>query len=126
MKKTYILTSLIAIVAFATTTGTFEFFSQTSKKIKKDFKVNEIGLKSEVKVKDTGLTVGSTFKGKNIVLPLNMYKGKVEQKNGEKEGEKYLSDTFFNNSNIFIKYDLPEMKNINSYLKASINPKVKK
>lgn len=55
-----------------------------------------------------------------------MYKGKVEQKNGEKEGEKYLSDTFFNNSNIFIKYDLPEMKNINSYLKASINPKVKK
>lgn len=37
MKKTYILTSLIAIVAFATTTGTVEFFSQTSKKIKKRF-----------------------------------------------------------------------------------------
>lgn len=116
MKKAYILTSLITCAVMASTHGTTEFFVNTTKGVKKDFKVNEIGIKSEVKVEKTGLSFGGEFKGKGIILPLD--------KNVDEQGnQKSVIDTFFNNSNIFLKYEIPQMKGINSSVKASLNPK---
>ena len=135
MKKTILLASLVASMATmaAGTTGSVEFFNKNEHEIKSTtdhkFTVKEIGVKTEVKVKDTGLSFGGTFQGKDIVLPLSKYTSKLNSVdasgvNSEVEGEKYVVDTFFNNSSVFVKYDLPEMHNVNSYVKATLNPKV--
>ena len=134
MKKTILLASLVASMATmaAGTTGSVEFFNKNEHEIKSTtdhkFTVKEIGVKTEVKVKDTGLSFGGTFQGKDIVLPLSKYTSKLNTVNNgvnsEVEGEKYVVDTFFNNSSVFVKYDLPEMHNVNSYVKATLNPKV--
>ena len=135
MKKTILLASLVASMATmaAGTTGSVEFFNKNEHEIKSTtdhkFTVKEIGVKTEVKVKDTGLSFGGTFQGKDIVLPLSKYTSKLNSVNeagvnSEVEGEKYVVDTFFNNSSVFVKYDLPEIKGVNSYVKATLNPKV--
>ncbi|WP_375168225.1 hypothetical protein ABZU05_06005 [Sneathia vaginalis] len=135
MKKTILLASLVASMATmaAGTTGSVEFFNKNEHEIKSTtdhkFTVKEIGVKTEVKVKDTGLSFSGTFQGKDIVLPLSKYTSKLNSVNeagvnSEVEGEKYVVDTFFNNSSVFVKYDLPEMHNVNSYVKATLNPKV--
>ncbi|WP_288892110.1 hypothetical protein [uncultured Sneathia sp.] len=135
MKKTILLASLVASMATmaAGTTGSVEFFNKNEHEIKSTtdhkFTVKEIGVKTEVKVKDTGLSFGGTFQGKDIVLPLSKYTSKLNSVNeagvnSEVEGEKYVVDTFFNNSSVFVKYDLSEMHNVNSYVKATLNPKV--
>ena len=135
MKKTILLASLVASMATmaAGTTGSVEFFNKNEHEIKSTtdhkFTVKEIGVKTEVKVKDTGLSFGGTFQGKDIVLPLSKYTSKLNSVNeagvnSEVEGEKYVVDTFFNNSSVFVKYDLPEMHNVNSYVKTTLNPKV--
>ncbi|WP_288862756.1 hypothetical protein [uncultured Sneathia sp.] len=125
MKKTILLASLVASMTTiaAGTTGSVEFFNKNEHEIESttdhQFKVKEIGVKTEVKVKDSGLSFGGTFQGKDIVLPLEKY----VNDNGE---TLHAPDSFFNNSNIFIKYELPEMKKVNSYVKAKINPKVER
>ena len=135
MKKTILLASLVASMTTiaAGTKGSVEFFNKNEHEIKSTtdhkFTVKEIGVKTEVKVKDTGLSFGGTFQGKDIVLPLSKYTSKLNSVdasgvNSEVEGEKYVVDTFFNNSSVFVKYDLPEMHNVNSYVKATLNPKV--
>lgn len=126
MKKAYILTSLIASVAFATTTGSVEFFNKNEHEIDKSkntFKVKEIGVKTEVKVNGTGLSFGGTFKGSDLVIPLSKNTSKLSGQ--YEEYENYTIDTFFNNSNVYVKYDF-EGKGVNSYIKATINPKVEK
>ena len=125
MKKTILLASLVAsMTTIAATSGSVEFFNKNEHEIKSTtdhkFTVKEIGVKTEVKVKDTGLSFGGTFQGKDIVLPLGKYTNTVNSV----EGERYVVDTFFNNSSVFVKYDLPEMHNVNSYVKATLNPKV--
>ena len=134
MKKTILLASLVAVASMAAgTTGSVEFFNKNEHEIKSTtdhaFKVKEVGVKTKVKVKDTGLSFGGTFQGKDIVLPLTKYTSKLNSVdksgiNKEVEGQKYLIDTFFNNSSVFVKYDLPEMNKVNSYVKATLNPKV--
>lgn len=134
MKKTILLASLVAsMTTIAATSGSVEFFNKNEHEIKSTtdhkFTVKEIGVKTEVKVKDTGLSFGGTFQGKDIILPLSKYTNKLNSVNeagvnSEVEGERYVVDTFFNNSSVFVKYDLPEMHNVNSYVKATLNPKV--
>lgn len=125
MKKTILLASLVASMTTiaAGTTGSVEFFNKNEHEIYSttdhQFKVKEIGVKTEVKVKDSGLSFGGTFQGKDIVLPLEKYL----DDNGK---TLHAPDSFFNNSSIFIKYELPEMKKVNSYVKATINPKVER
>ena len=125
MKKTILLASLVASMTTiaAGTTGSVEFFNKNEHEIYSttdhQFKVKEIGVKTEVKVKDSGLSFGGTFQGKDIVLPLENY---VDD-NGK---TLHATDSFFNNSSIFVKYELPEMKKVNSYIKATINPKVER
>ena len=125
MKKTILLASLVASMTTiaAGTTGSVEFFNKNEHEIYSttdhQFNVKEIGVKTEVKVKDSGLSFGGTFQGKDIVLPLENY---VDD-NGK---TLHATDSFFNNSSIFVKYELPEMKKVNSYIKATINPKVER
>lgn len=107
MKKTMLLTSLIAVAAIAKTTGNVEFFNENEAKFgaTKEFKVNKVGVKTEVKVDKTGLSFGGTFQAKDLKL------GKVTKAN------------YLNNSNVFMKYELPEIKGVNSYVKATVSPK---
>lgn len=115
MKKTILLASLVAVASMAAgTEGTVKgFYEGEHTIVNKDnhsFAVKKIGVETEVKVKDTGLSFGGTFQGKDIKIPL----------------EKHTGDTFFNNSKIFVKYELPQMKGIDSYVKATLNPKVER
>lgn len=123
MKKTILLASLVAVASMANgTTGTVKGFfesegkfetnkvvSTDKKKIEnktdKSYKVGKIGVETEVKVKNTGLSFGGTFQAKDLAL-----------------GNVYRSN-YLNNSSVFVKYELPEIKGINSYVKATINPK---
>lgn len=123
MKKTLMLLPIIATLSsVAATTGSVEaYFKNTNthdiylkneKKFNKvEHKLDEVGIKTEVKVKDTGLSFGADLKGKDIVLPI--------------ETKFKLKDNVLNNSEVFLKYDLPEINKVNSYVKATLNPKVK-
>lgn len=71
--------------------------------------IKKTGLKTEINTKN-GLSFGLNLEGKDIKIPF----------------EKYAYDNILNNSNIFIKYSIPEKNKVNSYLKATINPKVKR
>ena len=123
MKKTILLASLVAVASMAAgTTGTVKGFfesegkfetnkvvSTDKKKIEnktdKSYKVGKIGVETEVKVKDTGLSFGGTFQAKDLAL------GNVYRPN------------YLNNSSVFVKYELPEIKGVNSYVKATVSPK---
>lgn len=115
MKKTMLLTSLIAVAAMAAgTTGRVEFTGKTESTFEKGtnkteitHKFGELKAETEVKVKETGFSFGGTFKVKDIpVFTTKQDTPKFEIKN--------LEDT-----NIWAKYELPEIKGVNSSLKAT-------
>ena len=113
MKKTLMLSSLLAVVAMAAgTTGSVEFVNENEAKFEKGAKptytVKKALVKTEVRVSDTGLSFGGELKAENIPVPM---------------GDHKLVNNFFNHSNIFVKYNLPEIKGINSYVKGTLNPK---
>ena len=124
MKKTILLASLVAVASMAAgTTGTVKGFFESEGKFEtktsvntadkkkldtvttKAYKVGKIGVETEVKVKDTGLSFGGTFQAKDLAL------GNVYRPN------------YLNNSSVFVKYELPEIKGVNSYVKATVSPK---
>ncbi len=124
MKKTLLLTSLVAsMVAMAGTTGSVKSFAESeakfetrksvsetdSKKIEteimKSYKVEKIGVETEVKVKESGLSFGGTFQAKDLIL-------------GEVKPANYL-----NNSSVWAKYELPELSGVKTYVKATVSPK---
>ena len=124
MKKTILLASLVATAAMAAgTKGTVKGFFESEGKFEtktsvnaadnkkldtvttKAYKVGKIGVETEVKVKDTGLSFGGTFQAKDLAL------GNVYRPN------------YLNNSSVFVKYELPEIKGVNSYVKATVSPK---
>ena len=123
MKKTILLASLVATAAMAAgTKGTVKGFFESEGKFEttkvvsedqksietktdKSYKVGKVGVETEVKVKDTGLSFGGTFQAKDLAL-----------------GNVYRSN-YLNNSSVFVKYELPEIKGVNSYVKATVSPK---
>ena len=123
MKKTLLLTSLVAsMVAMAGTTGSVKSYAESEAKFEtkksvsedqkkvetnttKSYKVGKIGVETEVKVKGSGLSFGGTFEAKDLEL------GKVTQAN------------YLNHSSVWAKYELPELKGVNSYVKATVSPK---
>ena len=115
MKKTILLATLAAsLVSVAKTTGSVEFFNENTGSFdagqtKGVYTVNKAGVKTEVKVKDTGLSFGGEFKVEDVKVPMEQNK---------------LLNNLFNHSNVFVKYDLPEIKGVNSYVKGTLNPKV--
>ena len=110
MKKTLLLTSLVAsIVAMAGTTGSVEAYNENEatfvKGAKPTFVAKKTGVKTEVKVNGTGFSFGGEFKAENLKL------GEVKKAN------------FLNHSNVWAKYELPEIKGVKSYVQAKVEPK---
>lgn len=118
MKKTMLLTSLIAVAAMAVgTTGRVEFTGKTESTFEKGtnkteitHKFGELKAETEVKVKETGFSFGGTFKVKDIPV----FTTKTGKDAPKFELKKSLEDT-----NIWAKYELPEIKGVNSSLKAT-------
>ena len=124
MKKTLLLTSLVAsMVAMAGTTGSVKSFAESEAKfetrksvsetdpkkieteIMKSYKVEKIGVETEVKVKESGLSFGGTFQAKDLIL------GEVKKVN------------YLNHSSVWSKYELPELSGVKTYVKATVSPK---
>ena len=115
MKKTILLASLVAsITTLAATEGHVNYtfkgeinstYSSTTKASTNEFKVPETFVETEVKVKGSGLSFGGEFKAKDIKL-------------GEDNKAHFL-----NHSKVFAKYELPEIKGVKSFVKATAEPK---
>lgn len=112
MKKTILLASLIAVASMAAgTTGYVEGYNEneaTFKKASQEFKVKKIGAKTEVKVKDSGLSFGGELRLDEFKIPMDIANYDL----------KLHGDT-----KIFVKYELPEIHKVNSYVKATLNVK---
>ena len=118
MKKTILLATLAAsLVSVAKTTGSVEFFNENTGSFNKGekgvYKVDKAGVKTEVKVDGTGLSFGGEFKVEGVKIAPR-----------EQNEKLHLAHNFFNNSNVFVKYELPQIKGVNSYVKGTLNPKV--
>ena len=110
MKKTLLLTSLVAsMVAMAGTTGSVEAYNENEatfvKGEKPTFVAKKTGVKTEVKVDGTGFSFGGEFKAEDLEL------GNVTKAN------------YLNHSSVWAKYELPEIKGVKSYVKATAEPK---
>ena len=110
MKKTLLLTSLVAsMVAIAGTTGSVEAYNENEATFVKNenpkFVAKKTGVKTEVKVEGTGFSFGGEFKAEDLEL------GKVKKAN------------YLNHSNVWAKYELPELKGVKTYVKATLSPK---
>ncbi|WP_288866734.1 hypothetical protein [uncultured Sneathia sp.] len=110
MKKTLLLTSLVAsMVAMAGTTGSVEGYNENEatfvKGAKPTFVAKKTGVKTEVKVEGTGFSFGGEFKAEDLEL------GNVTKAN------------YLNHSSVWAKYELPEIKGVKSYVKATVSPK---
>ncbi|WP_288862753.1 hypothetical protein [uncultured Sneathia sp.] len=113
MKKTILLASLVAsITTLAATEGhvNYTFKGEINSKYANqqtanEFKVPETFVETEVKVKGSGLSFGGEFKAKDIKL-------------GEDNKAHFL-----NHSKVFAKYELPEIKGVKSFVKATAEPK---
>ena len=123
MKKTLLLTSLVAsMVAMAGTTGSVKSFAESEAKFEtkksvsndkkevetkttKSYKVGKIGVETEVKVNGSGLSFGGTFQAKDLAL------------SGVKKAN------YLNHSSVWAKYELPELKGVKTYVKATVSPK---
>ncbi|WP_375167987.1 hypothetical protein ABZU05_03485 [Sneathia vaginalis] len=110
MKKTLLLTSLVAsMVVMAGTTGSVEAYNENEatfvKGEKPTFVAKKTGVKTEVKVNETGFSFGGEFKAEDLKL------GEV------------TNDKFLDHSKVWAKYELPELKGVKSYVKATAEPK---
>uniref|UniRef100_UPI00288AF814 hypothetical protein n=1 Tax=Sneathia vaginalis TaxID=187101 RepID=UPI00288AF814 len=107
-----------SMVAMAGTTGSVEGYSENKTTYKKgsDFltglKTTEstFGVKTEVKVKDSGFSFGADLKAKELKLFNTVT---AETILGNVKG----------NSNVWAKYELPELKGVKSYVKATYETK---
>ncbi|MBE2990121.1 hypothetical protein IMK14_05710, partial [Sneathia sp. DSM 16630] len=121
---TLLLTSLVAsMVAMAGTTGSVKSYAESEAKFEtkksvsndkkevetkttKSYEVGKIGVETEVKVKGSGLSFGGTFQAEKLSLDPAPTK-----------------DKFLDHSKVWAKYELPELKGIKSYVKATAEPK---
>ena len=115
MKKTILLSALVASVAsMAATTGSVEAYSknETTYTHGQDFLTglkgtkSTLGVKTEVKVKDSGFSFGAELKGKELEVftPLTA----TDVLNNVKD-----------NSSVWAKYELPQLSGVMSYVKAT-------
>lgn len=115
MKKTILLSALVASVAsMAATTGSVEAYSKNETKYEnaQDFLTglkatkSTLGVKTEVKVKDSGFSFGAELKGKE----LEVFKPLTAQA---------VLENVKNNSSVWAKYELPQLSGVMSYVKAT-------
>ena len=111
MKKTLLLTSLVAsMVAIAGTTGSVEGYNENEANFEKNkaatFVAKKLGVKTEIKVNGTGFSFGGDFKAEDLELL-----SKVKKAN------------YLDHSSVWAKYELPELKGVKSYVKATVSPK---
>ena len=111
MKKTLLLTSIVAsMVAIAGTTGSVEGYNKNEANFEKGkpatFVAKKLGVKTEVKVNGTGFSFGGDFKAEDLPLL-----SKVKKAN------------YLDHSSVWAKYELPELKGVKSYVKATVSPK---
>ena len=119
MKKTLLLTSLVAsMVAIAGTTGSVEGYSENKTTYASASSIVEglkgtkstFGVKTEVKVKDSGFSFGADLKAKELeVFKAPEFNNVITNVKG--------------NSNVWAKYELPELKGVKSYVKATYETK---
>lgn len=140
MKKTILLSTLLASVALASTTGFVESYIENEtefgtyeKKLldeKKDEPKNEqkfglkehktkLGVKTQVNIKDTGFSFGADIKGKKLKL----FKFVDADKNIT-SFQDYLKD-FDDDSNVWAKLTLPEYNNFIMSGKLKVGAKYK-
>ena len=110
MKKTLLITSLVAsMVVMAGTTGSVEGYNENEANFEKGkpatFVAKKLGVKTEVKVNETGFSFGGEFKAEELAL------GGVKKAN------------YLDHSNVWVKYELPELKGVKTYVKATVSPK---
>ena len=117
MKKILLLSSLIASL---TTMSEITGFIEGSAKGKVEFEQND------TKGSIDKLGIKGEFKTKNVTI--GAFLGNKDFENISKENhltkERYL-ENFLDNSNVYIQYDIPKMKQTESYIKLTLNPKEK-
>ena len=113
MKKTILLSALVASVAsMAATTGSVEAYSKNETVYTNGFVTglkatkSTLGVKTEVKVKDSGFSFGAELKGKELAVfkPLAATEVLTNVKD---------------NSSVWAKYELPQLSGVMSYVKAT-------
>ena len=110
MKKILLITSLVtSMVVMAGTTGSVEGYNENEANFEKGkpatFVAKKLGVKTEVKVNETGFSFGGEFKAEELAL------GGVKKAN------------YLDHSNVWVKYELPELKGVKTYVKATVSPK---
>lgn len=117
MKKILLLSSLIASL---TTMSEITGFIEGSAKGKVEFEQND------TKGSIDKLGIKGEFKTKNVTI--GAFLGNKDFENISKENhltkERYL-ENFLDKSNVYIQYDIPKMKQTESYIKLTLNPKEK-
>lgn len=117
MKKILLLSSLIASL---TTMSEVTGYIEGTAKGKVEFEQND------TKGSIDKLGIKGEFKTKNVTI--GAFLGNKDFENISKENhltkERYL-ENFLDNSNVYIQYDIPKMKQTESYIKLTLNPKEK-
>lgn len=117
MKKILLLSSLIASL---TTMSEVTGYIEGTAKGKVEFEQND------TKGSIDKLGIKGEFKTKNVTI--GAFLGNEEFENISKENhltkERYL-ENFLDKSNVYIQYDIPKMKQTESYIKLTLNPKEK-
>lgn len=111
MKKTLILTSLIAtMTAFATTKGNVEFFNENEFDNTK-FQIKKLGVKSDIEIKNLGLSFGGEIKAEDLIY-------------NNKAGIdlKLTTKKFAEKSSVYVKYQLPDFKGLKTFVKGTFDP----
>ncbi|WP_277283718.1 hypothetical protein [Sneathia sanguinegens] len=111
MKKTLILTSLIAtMTAFATTKGNVEFFNENEFDNTK-FQIKKLGVKSDIEIKNLGLSFGGEIKAEDLIY-------------NNKDGIdlKLTTKKFAEKSSVYVKYQLPDFKGLKTFVKGTFDP----
>lgn len=113
MKKTLILTSLIAtMTAFAATKGNVEFFNENEFDNTK-FQIKKLGVKSDIEIKNLGLSFGGEIKAEDLIY-------------NNKAGIdlKLTTKKFADKSSVYVKYQLPELKGFKTFVKGTFDPEL--
>lgn len=117
MKKILLLSSLIASL---TTMSEVTGYVEGTAKGKVEFEQND------TKGSIDKLGIKGEFKTKNVTI--GAFLGNEDFENISKENhltkERYL-ENFLDKSNVYIQYDIPKMKQTESYIKLTLNPKEK-
>lgn len=114
MKKTLILTSLIAtMTAFAATKGNVEFFNENEFDNTK-FQIKKLGVKSDIEIKNLGLSFGGEIKAEDLIY--NNTNGTVDLKLTTKK--------FADKSSVYVKYQLPDFKGLKTFVKGTFDPEL--